>query len=226
VLIACWSPKGGSGTTVVSAGLALVLARHTGAAVAADLTGDLPAALGVAEPSGPGLAEWLAAGASVPPDGLRRIEVAAASGLALLPWCGAPGGVGAESGGTGGEALAGALGADGRAVVVDCGRADRGPGFAVAAEATRSLLVLRPCYLALRRAVAAPLRPSGIVLVEEPFRSLRRHDVQDALGVPIVAVVDWDATIHRAVDAGLLAGRLPRPLERALRPAVVEAAAA
>ena len=27
MLIACWSPKGGTGTTVVSCGLALVLAR-------------------------------------------------------------------------------------------------------------------------------------------------------------------------------------------------------
>jgi len=221
LLIACWSPKGGTGTTVVSAALALILARDTGAAVAADLTGDLPTVLGVPEPGGPGLAEWLAAGATVPPDGLRRIEVAAAPGLALLPWSG-----GSPDGRPGGDALAAALAADGRAIVVDCGRADGGPGFAVAARATRSLLVLRPCYIALRRALAAPLRPSGIVLIREPERSLHRRDVTDALGVPIAAFVDWDPSVHRAVDAGLLASRLPRPFERALRTAVVEAAAA
>ncbi|MCU1463097.1 MAG: ATPase involved in chromosome partitioning [Acidimicrobiales bacterium] len=110
--------------------------------------------------------------------------------------------------------------------MVDCGRADAGPALAVAAAATRSLLVLRPCYLALRRAVAAPVRPSGIVLIEEPERSLRRRDIVDALGVPLVAVVDCEPAVHRAVDAGLLASRLPRPLERALRSALTEAAAA
>jgi hypothetical protein len=63
-------------------------------------------------------------------------------------------------------------------------------------------------------------------LIDEPSRSLRHHDVADALGVPIVASLEWDPTVHRAVDAGLLAGRLPRPFERALRHAVAEPAAA
>jgi hypothetical protein len=224
MLFACWSPKGGTGTTVVSAALALILARDCGAAVLADLAGDVPAALGLAEPAGPGLAEWLAAGDAVPPDGLRRIEVSVAPGLALLAAGAAASGFGAVS--RGGEALAAALAADGRPVVVDCGRADGGAPFAVAASATRSLLVMRACYLGLRRAVAAPLRPSGVVLIDEASRALRRHDVVDALDVPVVATIECDPAIHRAVDAGLLRGRLPRALERSLRGVLTEAAAA
>ena len=76
---------------------------------------------------------------------------------------------------------------------------------------------MRPCFLALRRAVAAPVRPSGVVLVREPGRSLGRRDVEDALQVPVCAEVDLEPAVARAVDAGLLATRLPRSLAHALR---------
>ena len=107
---------------------------------------------------------------------------------------------------------------DAPAVVVDAGPLSP---FALelAATATVSLLVLRPCYLALRRALAAPVRPSGVVVVEEPHRSLDPTDIEDVLGVPVRAVVPWDPAISRCVDAGLLAVRLPRPLVAALRAA-------
>jgi hypothetical protein len=89
----------------------------------------------------------------------------------------------------------------------------------VASVSSLSLLVLRPCYLALRRALAAPLRPSGVILVVEPNRSLSRRDVEDVLGVPVRAQIAWDPQVARAVDAGLLSTRLPRGLDRALRAA-------
>ena len=61
MLISCWSAKGGAGTTVVSVSLALVLARRTPAgALLVDLGGDVPAALGLADPGDPGLSGWLA----------------------------------------------------------------------------------------------------------------------------------------------------------------------
>lgn len=82
-----------------------------------------------------------------------------------------------------------------------------------------SLLVIRPCYLALRRALAAPIRPSGVVVVEDGARTLDAADVEDVLGVPVHAVVPWDAGVARAVDAGLLGARLPRSLASALRAA-------
>ena len=104
-------------------------------------------------------------------------------------------------------------------MVVDCSSGSEPAGLAVAASASLSLLVLRPCYLALRRALASPLRPSGVILVDEPGRSLGRADVEEALGVPVQARVAWDPTVARCVDAGLLGGRVPRALERALRQA-------
>ncbi len=214
----CWSVKGGSGTTVVAAALAVLLGRRTEpGALLVDLAGDAPAALGLSEPEGPGLAGWFAAGRSVPADGLNRLEVAVGPGLHLVPR-----GRGDLGPTERAEVLAGVLAAEGRSVVVDAGvpgwgddRAD--PARAtVAAAATTSLLVTRPCYLSLRRVVAAPLRPTGVVLVVEPGRALDRSDVEQVVGVPVVAEVLVESAVARAVDAGLLVARLPRSLERAL----------
>ena len=217
MLIACWSPKGGSGTTVVACGLATLLSRR-GPALVADLSGDASAVLGVAEPSGPGLAEWLAAGPDVAAAALGRLEVDVGAGLRLLAWKppvpdfrAAPGRA---------DALLEALSADPRPVVADCGSGTVGAGLALAAGASVSLLVLRPCYLALRRALAAPVRPSGVVLVAEGGRALGRRDVEEVLGVPVRAEVAVEEAVARAVDAGRLARRVPRSLERALRAVV------
>jgi Mrp family chromosome partitioning ATPase len=227
MLIACWSPKGGSGTTVTACSLAAVLARSAPSSahgvLLADLAGDVPAVLGLAEAAGPGLAEWLAAGPDVAGSALRRLEVEVVPGLRLLPW--APAGSvtvppAAPAGAGRAEALLQALSDEPRPVVVDCGAAATGAGLALAAGAPVSLLVLRPCYLALRRALRAPVRPSGVVLLTEPGRSLGRRDIEDVLGVPVRAEVAVDETVARAVDAGLLVRRIPRGLERALRAAV------
>jgi hypothetical protein len=233
VLAACWSVKGGSGTSVVAASLALVLARDDHDALLVDLDGDAPAVLGLAEPSGPGVADWLAAGTSVPSDGLARLEVAVADGLALLPRGGGRLGPPARA-----EVLAGILASESRSVVVDCGTCRPASGSiapidpdreavmtAVVAAAGHRLLVTRACYLSLRRIVRlvergsggdGGVRPSGIVLVSEPGRALGRRDVEDVAGVPVVAEVPLDPAVARAIDAGLLAARLPRVLDRAL----------
>jgi CobQ/CobB/MinD/ParA nucleotide binding domain len=218
VFASCWSSKGGSGTTVVAASLAVLLARGDGEGVLlVDLAGDLPAALGLAEPTSLGLTDWLAAGAEVPVDGLSRLEVPAGPGLDLL----VRGSGRLEPLGRV-EVLAGLLADERRSVVVDCGVphwSDSGVGDAaavLAGAAVDSLLVTRGCYLSLRRLVACPLRPSGVVLVSEPGRALGRREVQDVVGVGVVAEVPVDASVARAVDSGLLAGRLPRGLERAL----------
>ncbi len=212
MLVACWSAKGGSGTTVVAAALALSFARAPGGAVLADLAGDAPCVLGLPEPDGPGLADWLRAGDAVPADALKRIESEAAPGLALLPR-----GTGAVEASTRADVLASLLLGDARTVVADCGVGPAGAAHSVAAAASVSLLVVRPCYVALRRALAAPLRPSGVILVSEPGRALGAGDVEDVLGVPVRAEVAVEPSVARAVDAGLLSSRLPRSLERALR---------
>lgn len=217
MLVACWSAKGGSGTTVVSVALALLLGRRSiPSATLADLGGDAPGALGIPQPSGPGIADWVAAGHDVAGDGLRRLAVAAGQNVSLIPRGNrAPAGTGDD-----GERLIAAVSRTaepGSVTIIDCGQLDDGLRVSIAGGASLSLLVLRPCFLALRRAIDAPVRPSGIVLVEEPGRSLGADDVEAALGVPVRAVVPWCPSVARAVDAGLLATRVPRPLERALR---------
>ena len=74
----------------------------------------------------------------------------------------------------------------------------------------------RPCYLALRRSLQPPVRPTGVVVVGEGRGGLRPVDVAEVLGVPVVATVPWVDSVARAVDAGLLAVRLPRTLARSL----------
>ncbi len=214
MIVTCWSVKGGSGTTVVAAALALMLARRSPEGVlAVDLGGDLPTALGVPDPPGPGVLEWLAAGPEVAPDALERLAVPAGPGLRLLAR-----GSGVVPGVGGDRLLAAVAPSPGGAVVIDAGTT-QGLGTDLAGGATVSLLDLRPCYLALRRALAAPLRPSAVVLVAEPRRSLDAGDVEDVLGVPVRAIVPYDAAIARCVDAGLLSARMPRPLLAALRSA-------
>ena len=197
VMFLCWSAKGGSGTTVVSAALALVLS-HRRPALLVDLAGDAPAALGIAEPAGPGVADWLAS-PSADAAALQRLAVP--SSPADARW----------------GQLAQALGQLGAAAVVDCGTG--APPAGLVAAAGHSLLVTRPCYLALRRAVATGVQPSGIVLVHEPGRALTARDVERSLGAPVVAELHYDPAVARAVDAGLLAARLPRSLAHSLKSA-------
>lgn len=213
MLITLWSVKGGSGVSVVAAGLASVLAREAGevrdGALLVDLAGDQPALLGVDQPAGPGVTDWLAT-THGDVQALRRLEVEVAPALALLP---------AGSAATWPRereaALVAALVSDGRAVVVD-GGLGAAPVPALA-EADVSLLVVRPCYLALRRAVRDGVRADGVVLVEEAGRALDAVDVSRALGLPVLCTIDTDASVARAVDAGLLAARPPRAFARSLQ---------
>jgi hypothetical protein len=65
-------------------------------------------------------------------------------------------------------------------------------------------LVVRNDYLALRRALLAPPTTAGVVLVAEAGRSLGRRDVEEVLGVPILAELPVTASVARYIDAGLL----------------------
>jgi len=217
----CWAVKGGSGTTVVAASLALSSKRPS---LLVDLDGELPAVLGIPEPDRPGVEEWLATDTSS--DHLADLLIDIAPQTWLLPWRSAvghptAGRVAHDSidAGTRWIELAAWLhdwsvqrGCD---VTVDAGTGT--PPDELAAGADRSLLITRPCYLALRRAVRCPARPTGVVLVDEPGHGLTQRDVEHALGVPVEATVGLDPTVSRAVDAGLLATRLPRVMSRDLR---------
>ena len=90
------------------------------------------------------------------------------------------------------------------------------PSTPALCAAGSSLLVVRPCYLALRRAVQRRAAADAAVLIDEPGRALDATDVARALGMEVRAVVQWDPAVARAVDAGLLGSRLPRGLARSL----------
>jgi hypothetical protein len=213
VLTCCWSAKGGSGTTVVAAALALLAASSPAGALLVDMAGDAPAALGLPPAAPPGARDWLTADPPAEAEALDHLRLTAAPGLNVIP-----SGVGGRASPPAGrvDVLARALAERDETVVVDAGvLTDTLRPLAVRAQA--SLLVMRPCYLALRRAATLPVRPTGIVLVCEPGRALGRREIEEAVGARVLAEVDVEPTIARAVDAGLLASRLPRGLSRPLR---------
>jgi hypothetical protein len=92
-------------------------------------------------------------------------------------------------------------------LVVHDGPSDRGTG----------VLVLRPCYLALRQALntGATADAAGIVLVTEPGPALGSDDVAAVTGLPVIATIPLRPEIARAVDAGVLADRTPEALATA-----------
>jgi hypothetical protein len=212
VLIALWSPKGGSGMSVVAASLALVAAERSEARLA-DLGGDQPAILGLPPLStavpGRGLAAWLAAGASAPTEWLDAMTVPIGPGMSLLPLGDDAPAAAPEAGAALGVALR-----DGGLTVLDSGAGPSPAARAAVEVADTALIVIRPCYLALHRAVAdSRLRPSsGAILGEEPGRALDAGDVAAVLGLPVVARFPVRADIARAIDAGVLRDRLPAPL--------------
>jgi MinD-like ATPase involved in chromosome partitioning or flagellar assembly len=207
-MLLCWSAKGGSGTTVVTAALSLMLSRAR-STIIADLCGDIPAALGMPEPCGPGLADWLAS-PDADVEALKRLAVGATVDLRVIPLGATPMPAAPRW-----SELLEALDLLGEEVVIDAGSGE--PPAELASSADQSILVIRPCYLAMRRAVALAATPSGVVLVSEPGRSLRASDVERAVGAPVIAEVPFDPAVSRAVDAGLLASRLPRSLATSLR---------
>lgn len=205
-----YSVKGGSGTSVTAAALASIIGRTlVSGARLLDLDGDARPLLGLAESDhGRTVWDYLHTG------DLRDIDSAvsiAAPGLGLLDG-GGP--IGCEQ-----RALDVLLTQfdhtedDLGPVVIDAGTIDphrldldaRSRRHLL--DSTASVLVLRPCYLALRRALTFGHRPDAVVLIEEPGRALGQSDVRNVLGVSTVVSIPWDASIARAVDAGMIATR-------------------
>lgn len=211
----CWAAKGGSGTTVVVATLALESKRP---ALLVDLDGDVTEVLGMAPPDQPGVAEWLggSGAASQLPDVVIDIDdtttllcvgrarpsaaplVASADRWTqLASWF---------------DSWEQEYRGD---VWIDAGSTT--PPAALSDAVSDRWLVTRACYLSLRRAAQSPVRPTGVVLVAEPGRSLRARDVERSSGASIVATIAVDPKVARAVDAGLLASRPPKTIRRGLR---------
>jgi len=195
MIILCRSVKGGSGTTVSSAALGLLLAaRHRGGGYIIDLNGDLPAALGLPEPVGVTACEVNSA--------LRLLPRPMTAEATEMQWL----------------SLATEISSLNGPVVVDLGTLN--PGKPLVDAATATYLVTRPCYLALRRATSLLAHGAsgidGCILVEEPGRALTSKDIEIVLRVPVVAALPLDSAVARAVDAGLLASRVPKSLDDGL----------
>lgn len=215
-----WAAKAGVGCSTSALAFAADLANRGHEVLVVDLGGDLAAAVGA--PSGAhGLTEWLAA-PDADADSLRRLELDVSRSLRLLPL-----GDGRRWPDTRADLLHRLLHHDTRTVVVDVATIGPDVGSDLLALRRRfasdagSLLVTRSCYLGMRRAQAVALRPTGVVLVREPGRTLTRRLVSEIVGAPVVAEVDHDPAVARAVDAGRLIRRVPRSLARQLRAVVV-----
>ena len=216
VLVCCWSPKGGSGTSVFAAACALTLARGIEGVRLADLDGDQPSILGLAADPPTGLREWLGVGVDAPVDALERLGLPVTHGVTLLP-------AGREDltdvAPEVGAALGVALREHPAPTVVDVGVPEAAPLEALLDVADATILVVRGCYLALRRAVrmAPTARAAGVVLVEESGRALGARDVADVLGLPVLATVSVRSSVARVVDAGVFPVRLPDALVKPAR---------
>ena len=94
-------------------------------------------------------------------------------------------------------------------VVVDAGSRLEGPQRRDGDE--EYVVVRGPCYLALRSLMVAQAgRYDGVILVNEPARSLGASDVAEVLGLPVVAQVTQHPAVSRSVDAGVLPSRIHR----------------
>jgi len=194
-VISCWSVKGGSGTSVVAALLAVASARLE-RTVLIDADGDQPAIFGVPSPV-TGFRDWWQSG--VDDEALQRLGLDISPSLSLIP---AGSGLPNDK-----RDFAGIRGVR---TIVDAGTVRDDFGGQLIDNSTKSFLVLRPCYLAARRATSSSLRIDGMIVIEEQGRSLRPKDLADVVGAPVVATLPWDPSLARLIDAGRLANRVPR----------------
>lgn len=218
--ILCWSAKGGSGTTLVAATLAVLSARHR-PTLLVDLGGDLPGLLGVPEPAGPGVGDWLGSPRATA-ESLWRLAGDVAPHLGLLA-------AGSLSDGrtlddVHAERIAHALAAApaDTEVIVDAG--PHGRHAALHASASRSLLVMRPTYLSMKRSTRHPGLATGVVVIRESNTGYTSADVENIVAAPVLLDTPWDPAVARAVDAGLLATRLPIAWARAVERVLVRTA--
>lgn len=193
------SSKGGNCTTVTAAATSVLSAHHGHNTLLIDLSGDIPATLGMQEPTRPGINDWLGEHNNADAASLVLLGEPIMDGLVVVHR-----GSKFVDGQPRWTALADALRTLPHHIVIDAGS-----GFIPGdiAQAVHSItLVTKPCYLSLRRATALP-RPHNVAVVCEPGRALTVSDVGHVLGVPVVAEVPHSPAIARAVDAGLLPAR-------------------
>ena len=216
MIITCWSPKSGSGTSVTAVAMAAISARMGKPTVLIDLGGDAAAILGLPTPA-LGLGDVIEAHSS---HTLRDVMVRAGEGLHLIasgftdlpsPYSNRWGRIDQILGEIASEHL----------VLIDAGEFGLPEWLDSISDST--VVVIRPCYIALRRAAehnrSDHLADAAIVVTERD-RALTARDVSLVLGIPVVAEVPVHPDVSRRVDSGLLNSRVPDHLIDSLGPFV------
>lgn len=182
---------------------------HTGTAtLLIDLCGDIPATIGMPEPTSTGINEWLSEKSITDAESLVHSATSLTDHLSVLHR-----GSQFVEGSPRWDEFSAAIRALPYNVIVDAGTTYV-PDF-VRASFSAVPLVTRACYLSLRRATQLP-RPTHVVVIKEEARALTVSDVSNVLGVPVMAEIPYEPAISRAVDAGLLASRYEQLFARHL----------
>jgi hypothetical protein len=193
------SSKGGNCTTVTATAFSLIAASRGLPTVLIDLCGDIPSVVGIPEPSTAGVNDWLAEDSTLDAEALVKLGTPVSPGLVVVHR-----GARFVQGQPRWSDLAAAMSTLPMNVNIDAGTGYLPDELRnTKADIT---MVVKPCYLALRRATALS-RPTNIVVIREEGRALTVKDVGNVIGSPILAEIPYSAPISRAVDAGLLLSR-------------------
>ena len=224
MLASMWALKGGQGTSTTAA-LAAVGVAADRPALLVDLCGDQSNLFRV-DPRREGIAEWSAGDLTA--RALRHQEVHVTDTLRLLPRGRGP--IDPRRAQELVEWLVGSGQVE--AVIADAGTLDPECGGEardyqlrrmVAQVAVESVLVTKPCYLALRRCEPNTVSPTGVIMVSDMRRALGPADIEQAAGAPVLATVPLDLQIALAADGGDMAGEPWTETVQQLRGVVVPA---
>ena len=193
------SPKGGNCTTVTATAHAILLAARGTTTLLIDLCGDIPAALGMAEPTTPGINDWLSEHSTADAQAIMTMGTTLDNGLIVLHR-GSP----FVEGQPRWPDLARVISESPINVVIDAGISFIPDELRQAVS--HVTMVVKPCYLSLRHA-SRMQRPTQLFVVCEEGRALTIKDVSHVLGMPVTCEVPYTPAISRAVDAGMLPSR-------------------
>jgi hypothetical protein len=193
------SPKGGNCTTVTATAYALLMAARGTHTVLIDLCGDVPAAAGMAEPTTPGINDWLSESSTSDAQALVTLGTPFDNGLVIVHR-----GSSFVEGQPRWSDLANAITTLPMNIVIDAGTTFLPDELRRAV--THVTMVVKPCYLSLRRA-SRMQRPTQLFVVCEESRALTIKDVGHVLGMPVTCEIPYTSAISRAVDAGMLPSR-------------------
>jgi hypothetical protein len=193
------SPKGGNCTTVTATAYALLLAASGTPTVLIDLCGDIPAAAGMAEPTTPGVNDWLGESSTSNAQSLVTMGTPFDNDLVIVHR-----GSSFVEGQPRWADLANAITTLPMNIIIDAGTSFIPDELRQAVS--HITMVVKPCYLSLRRA-SRMQRPTQLFVVCEDGRALTRKDVGHVLGMPVTCEIPYTPAISRAVDAGMLPTR-------------------